>query len=124
MSSSQQSTVLGINPDCRNEQDVFSYVKSLLALREQHAALRTGKQWHIGWGDDFYAFLRETSDEKLLVVYNNGSKALELNIPIDKTPLESAYQLQTVFGNITAKIVSGKVQATLPAESLVVLSVH
>lgn len=38
------------------QQDVFSYVKSLLALREQHAALRTGKQWHIGWGDDFSAF--------------------------------------------------------------------
>jgi len=106
------------------QQDVFSHVQSLLALRHAHPALRTGKQWHIGWGDDFYAFLRETSDEKLLVVYNNASKALELNIPIDKTPLESAYQLQTLFGNITAKIVSGKVQATLPAESLVVLSVH
>jgi len=123
VSSSQQSTVLGINPDCRNEQDVFSYVKSLLALREQHAALRTGKQWHIGWGDDFYAFLRETSDEKLLVAYNNAPKALQLDIPVESTPLESAHRLQIAFGSTTAKIVSGRVQATLPAESLIGLRV-
>ena len=106
------------------QQDVFSYVKSLLALREEHRALRTGKQWHIGWGDDFYAFLRETADEKLLVAYNNAPKALQLDIPIESTPLENAHRLQTVFGNTTAKIVRGKVQATLPAESLVVLSVY
>ena len=41
------------------EQEVFTYVHSLLDLRKSHAALRTGKQWHIGWDDTYYAFLRE-----------------------------------------------------------------
>ena len=53
------------------QQDVFAYVQSLLALRKAHPALRTGKQWHIGWDDSYYAFLRELPEEKLLVVYNN-----------------------------------------------------
>jgi hypothetical protein len=74
-------------------------------------------------GRRFLRVPRETSDEKLLVAYNNAPKALQLDIPVESTPLESAHRLQTVFGNTTAKIVRGKVQATLPAESLIVLSV-
>ena len=46
------------------QQDVFAYVQSLLALRKSHPALRTGKHWHIGWDDNYYAFLRESPEEK------------------------------------------------------------
>jgi glycosidase len=120
-------TASGRTPE---QQDVFAYVQSLLALRQNHPALRTGKHWHIGWDDNYYAFLRElpqdqdTNKEKLLVVYNNASKMLELNIPVDHTPLETAHQLQTVFGGTTAEIVAGKVHLSLPAQTLAVFSVH
>ena len=112
------------------QQDVFAYVQSLLALRKAHPALRTGKQWHIGWDDNYYAFLRESvrvkgqGDDKLLVVYNNASKMLELNIPIENTSLETAHQLQAVFGNVSAEIAAGKVHVSLPARTLAVFSVH
>jgi glycosidase len=108
------------------QQDVFAHVQSLLALRKSHAALRTGKQWHIGWDDNYYAFLRESAQDgdKLLVVYNNAGKTLELNIPIENTPLESARQLQTVFGNWPAEIAAGKVRVALPAKSLGVFNVR
>jgi glycosidase len=106
------------------QQDVFAYVQALLALRQSHAALRTGKQWHIGWGDTYYAFLRELPEEKLLVVYNNASKAQTLDIPVENTPLETAQQLQTVFGNSSAELVGGKVQVSLPALTLCVFSVR
>jgi neopullulanase len=106
------------------QQDVFAYVQSLLALRKNHGALRTGKQWHIGWDDTYYAFLRELPEEKLLVVYNNASKTRELNIPVENTPLETAYQLQTVFGNSAAELVGGKVQISLTAQTLSVFSVR
>src|SRR5208283_5061208 len=105
-------TASGRTPE---QQDVFAYVQSLLALRKNHPALRTGKQWHIGWDDNYYAFLRELPEEKLLVVYNNAGKTLELNIPIENTPLERARQLQTVFGNSSAEIAAGKVRVSLPA---------
>jgi neopullulanase len=106
------------------QQDVFAYVKALLALRQSHAALRTGKQWHIGWDDTYYAFLRELPEEKLLVVYNNAPKTLALDIPVENTPLETAQQLQTVFGDSSAELVSGKVRVSLPALTISVFSVR
>jgi len=106
------------------QEDAFAYVQSLLTLRKNHAALRTGKQWHIGWDDSYYAFLRDLPEEKLLVVYNNAPKMVELNIPVDNTPLENAHQLQTVFGNTSAELVTGKVRVSLPAQTLAVFSVR
>jgi len=102
------------------QQNVFAYTRSLLALRKDHAALRTGKQWHIGWDDTYYAFVRELPEEKLLVVYNNAPNARELNIPVENTPLETAHQLQSVFGNSVAELVNGKLQVSLPAHTLCV----
>ncbi len=99
-------------------------MQSLLALRKAHPALRTGKQWHIGWDENYYAFLRELPEEKLLIVYNNASKTLELNIPVENTPLETARQLQTVFRNTSAELVTGKVHLSLPAQTLAVFSVR
>jgi glycosidase len=106
------------------QQDVFGYVQALLTLRKNHAALRTGKQWHIGWDANYYAFLRESPEEKLLVVYSNAPTTVALNIPIENTPLENAHELQTVFGTSTAEIAGGQVRVSLPAQTLSVFSVH
>jgi glycosidase len=114
-------TASGRTPE---EQDVFAYVQSLLALRKNHPALRTGKQWHIAWDDTYYAFLRELPEEKLLVVYNNAPKTVALNIPVENTPLETAHQLQTVFGNSAAEIIGGNIRVSLPAQTLSVFSVR
>ncbi|MGA2357113.1 MAG: alpha-amylase family glycosyl hydrolase, partial [Terriglobales bacterium] len=108
------------------EQDVFAHVQTLLVLRRSHPALRTGKQWHIGWDDSYYAFVRESPQDKdkLLVVYNNALTTRELSIPVEKTPLESTRQLQAVFGNTPAEMVNGRVHLSLPAESIAVFSVR
>ena len=114
-------TASGRTPE---QQDVFAHVQSLLALRKSHPALRTGKQWHIGWDDTYYAFLRDLPEDKLLVVYNNAPKTVELYIPVDNTPLETAHEFQTVFGNSTAELVGGKVRVSLPAQTIGVFSVR
>ena len=106
------------------QQDVFGYVQSLLTLRKNHPALRTGKQWHIGWDDTYYAFLRETPEEKLLVVYNNAPKTVALEIPVADTPLETAHQLQTLFGDSAAEPVGAKVRVSLPAQTISVFRVR
>jgi glycosidase len=107
-----------------DQQDVFAYVQALLTLRKNHPALRTGKQWHIGWDANYYAFLRESREEKLLVVYNNAAKTVALDILLENTPLETAHELQTVFGNSMAEIVGGQVRVSLPAQTLSIFSVH
>jgi len=114
-------TAAGRTPE---QQEVFAYVQSLLALRQKHAALRTGKQWHIGWDDSYYAFVRELPEEKLLVVYNNAAQPRALEIPVADTPLETAHQLQTVFGSSSAELESGKVRVSVPARTLAVFSVR
>ena len=106
------------------EQDVFSYVQSLLALRQKHPALRTGKQWHIGWDESYYAFLRELPEEKLLVVYNNAAAARELKIPLADTPVASARELQPLFGNVKADILDGALHITVPNQTIAVFEVR
>jgi neopullulanase len=106
------------------QQEVFAHVQSLLALRQSHAALRTGKQWHVGWDDNYYAFLRELPEEKLLIVYNNAPKTVELNISVENTPMETAHQLRSVFGNTSAELVTGRVRLSLPAQTLAIFTVR
>jgi glycosidase len=106
------------------QQDVFSYTQSLLALRNHHAALRSGKQWHIGYDDDYYAFLRDLPEEKLLVVFNNAGKTVTLKLPVENTALAKAHQLESIFGSASAEIVDGQVRVSMSARSLAVFSVH
>jgi glycosidase len=103
-----------------HQQDIFAHVQSLLALRKAHPALRTGKQWHIGWDDSYYAFLRETPEEKLLIVYNNAATSRDLTIPLDDTPLEQAHELEPLFGNTSAFIEAYRLRLPLAPHSIAV----
>ncbi|MGB7556616.1 MAG: alpha-amylase family glycosyl hydrolase [Candidatus Korobacteraceae bacterium] len=80
------------------EQEVFSHVQSLLRLRREHPALRQGRQWHVSWDDSYYAFVRETPQEKLLVVFNSSPKARDITIAAEGTSLEDAHQFENLFG--------------------------
>jgi len=106
------------------QQDVFAHVQSLMALRREHPALRTGKQWHIGWDETYYAFLRELPEEKLLVVYNNSSSSRNLNIPLGDTSLENVHDLESVFGGISASIQNNEVRLQLGPQSIAVFKVR
>ena len=114
-------TASGRTPE---QQDVFAHVRSLLALRQAHPALRTGQQWHIGWDESYYAFLRELPEEKLLVVYNNSAASRDLKIPLADTPLQGAQQLQLQFGSAAASLASDEVQLTLASRALAVFTVR
>ena len=104
------------------QEKVFSHVQSLLALRKAHPALRTGKLWHIGWDDSYYAFLRESPEERLMVVYNNAAAPRDFKIPLADTPLQDLHKLELLFGTATASLSEGQVQLTLPSRSLVVFA--
>ena len=114
-------TASGRTPE---QQDIFTHVQSLLALRKAHAALRTGKHWHIGWHDSYYAFLRELPEERLLVVYNNAASPRDLSIPLEDTPLENARDLKAVFGNASATIQDHRAQLSLAAQSIAIFAVN
>lgn len=114
-------TASGRTPE---QQEIFAHVQSLLALRQAHPALRTGKHWHIGWDDTYYAFLRELPEEKLLVVYNNAPESRDLKIPVADTPLQGAQHLQLLFGSAAASLAGDEIQLTLASHSLVIFTVN
>jgi len=58
------------------------------------------------------------------VVYNNAPSTRELNIVVENTLLETAHQLQPLFGNTAAETVDGKIQVSLPAQTLAVFSLR
>lgn len=103
-------TAAGRTPE---QQDIFTHTQSLLALRRVHAALRQGRQTHVAWDDTYYAFVRETSDEKLLVIFNNASSSRDLRFPVGDTPLATATTLEPLFGATTAEVKDGEVRTTL-----------
>jgi neopullulanase len=109
----------GRTPD---EQEVFSHLQALLRLRRGHVALRSGKLQHIGWDETYYAFVRETPEEKLLVVFNNAPTPRDLRIPLDDTPLDRAQKLESVFGSAPATIEDKEARVTVPATSVAIFS--
>jgi len=63
-------------------------------------------------------------EEKLLVVYSNAPNTREINIPVENTPLETAHQFETILGNTSAELVTGKVRVSLPSQTLAVFNVR
>ena len=106
------------------EQEVFLHLQSLLRLRQKHSALRQGRQWHVGWDDTYYAFVRETAEEKLFVVFNNSPTARDITIPIAGTTLEDAYRFENLFGPGEVVFKNKVLRVTLPPTSAAIYEVR
>jgi len=107
-----------------DEQEIFGHVQELLRLRRSHPALRHGHQWHIAWDDAFYAFVRETSEEKLLVIFNNAVAPRDITLKIEGGPLQDARRLDKLFGFGRAQVQEETVLISIPATSLSVYRVQ
>jgi neopullulanase len=105
-------TASGRTPE---EQAILMHVQTLLRLRQAHSALRRGRQYHMAWNDSYYAFVRETRDEKLLVIFNNAGPPRNVHFAVDGTPLQDVRGLERLFGPGDAQIKAKTVEATLPA---------
>jgi neopullulanase len=105
------------------QQKIFSAVRNLLQLRRYHPALRVGKLFHVFSDDESYAFVRQTDDERLLVVFNNGAKPRSLTISEANTPLAEALRTTTLYGSATAQSTGIELKITSPAQSVSIFSV-
>jgi glycosidase len=94
------------------QRDVYQYVQSLLLLRREHEALRTGKLWHLAADDSSYVFLRESDTEKLLITFNNSPNQKPVKISLRNTPAESSSSIS---------LLQGEAQSTLPGRELTLL---
>lgn len=99
-------------------QEIFSYVKELLRIRREHAALRGGQLWHLASDESAYVFLRESEEERIVVAFNNADKTRELLVPINGTPVQNAETLSLLFGGAKAELVERELRISMAAQSI------
>lgn len=100
------------------QQELFNYVQTLLRLRREHAALQSGKLWHLAADESSYVFLRETEDERVLVAFNNSTEQRGLRIPLEGTPAQGAAGFTLLFGGAKADVFGGEARIAMPAQSI------
>jgi glycosidase len=104
------------------QEEMHHYVKSLVALRREYPALRDGRQWTIGTGTNYYAYLREDGSERLLMVFSKKGGSVE--IPLADTPLASARSLEPLMGAPAATVVAGTIKTTTQDFSVAIYRVR
>jgi neopullulanase len=108
----------------REQQEIFSYVQSLLTLRHEHAALRGGQLWHLESDESSYVFARESEEERLVVAFNNADHPRALRIPLADTPAQGAAAIELLFGEAKAELAGKEINITMPAQSLSILALN
>jgi neopullulanase len=108
----------------RDQQEIFSYVQSLLKLRREHAALRGGRLWHLASDEFSYVFSRESEEERLVVAFNNSGQPRELRLPLNDTPAQGAAGISLLFGEAKADLAGAEIHVTMPAQSLSIFSLN
>ena len=100
------------------QQELFTYVQTLLRLRHEHSAIQGGKLWHLFSDETAYVFLRESEEERVLVAFNNSAESRELSIPVNDTPAKGAVSLSLLLGEANADVAGTEVRMRLPAQSV------
>jgi glycosidase len=106
------------------QQRIFSHVRMLLHLRQQHPALRRGRLWHIYWDQTSYAFARTSDEERILVVFNTGASTQSVRLSFADTPLQGAHRLTQLFGGRDAAVESDTIDRELAPHELQIYSVQ
>jgi glycosidase len=108
----------------REQQEIFSYVQSLLKLRREHPALRSGQLWHLASDESSYVFVRESEEERVVVAFNNAGQPKELRVPLADTPVQRAAAIGLLLGEARAELAGGEIRITMPAQSLTIFSLN
>jgi glycosidase len=106
------------------QQDVFTYVQTLLRLRREHPALQGGRLWHFFSDDTAYVFLRETEEERVLVAFNNSAEPRGLSIPLRDTPAQGTAGFTEVLGQAKADVAGNEARVAMPAKSISIFLVE
>lgn len=106
------------------QQEIFSCVQHLLALRQEHPALRGGALWHLASNETSYVFERESEEERVVVAFNNSEKSRELRIPLEDTPLQKAAEVAPLFGEAKAELIRKELRLVMPPQSITIFLVN
>ena len=106
------------------QQEIFSYVQSLLRIRREHLALRSGALWDLYADDSSFVFVRVSDEDRILVAFNNSAQARELQIPVRNTPVQDALEFSLLSGKGNAVRFRGNIKITMPPLSVSIFSLN
>ncbi|PKN92195.1 MAG: alpha-amylase [Chloroflexi bacterium HGW-Chloroflexi-6] len=84
---------------------LLNHYRALIALRDEHAALRTGEAIPVETKNNaVFAMLRQNKNETLLILVNLGKSAItDYQLSLEESVLKNGtFQIQTLFGNAEA----------------------
>jgi glycosidase len=93
-------------------------VQSLLRIRREHAALQSGRLWHLFSDETAYVFLRETEEERVVVAFNNSTEQRALRVSLDDTPAKGAAGFTSLLGQAKADVAGKEARIAVPAQSI------
>ena len=100
------------------QQEVLATVRTLLALRSEHPALSSGRLWHLFSDARSYVFLRETGQERLLVVFSSAATPRDLTVPDTDTPVHGAVRFTLLYGPARVQGSPDALSIAAPPQSL------
>jgi neopullulanase len=106
------------------QQEIFSHVQRLLALRRDHEALRRGKLWNIFWDQTAYAFARTSEGERLLIVVNTSAHTQRMQLSFSDTALAGGRRLLPLLNGSAEDVHNDETQVAVPGEQVQVYSVQ
>lgn len=106
------------------QREIFSAVQKLLRLRREHPALAGGKLWHLFSDDSSYVFLRQSEDERILVVFNNAKESRTLSVPTADTPCFGAQSSSLLYGTAQVESAPNVIRVVAPAQSISIFSLQ
>ncbi|HBN08215.1 MAG TPA: hypothetical protein DD435_06085 [Cyanobacteria bacterium UBA8530] len=106
----------------KEDNELFSFHKKLLAMRKKEAALRYGdfRKLH---SDKLFAFLRKTNSvrETVVVLANPTDQAVQESIPLRESKFQDYTDLKDLFTGKTYKVLAGLIDVDIPPHGWVVL---
>lgn len=123
---------VNISLQAENPDSLLNLYRTLIAIRNEHAALRTGAYLPLESNSkSVYATLRVSPDEILLVLVNLGKDSLsDCQLSIVESPLRGFYKVETIFGegsfesinvDATGAITQHKIAESLDNEEMLIL---
>ncbi len=106
------------------QQEIFSHVQRLLALRREHEALSRGDLWNIFWSPTAYAFARTSPRERLLVVVNTGGDAQQIQLRFSDTALAGTKRLSPLLNGSAQDVRNDEAEIAVPGEKVQIYSVQ
>jgi neopullulanase len=108
----------------QQQEEIFEYVQALLQLRAEHPALRRGKLWSLASDNTTYVYLRESDEEKILVVFHPENAPRELTLPIQDTPIQESTGAISLLGTGQVEFAGRSMKLRVPGQSVSIFSLQ